>query len=353
MKRFRNLIRYIIVVALDVWIMLMFHSYINFLLLVGLVMLPIISYYCTKMVANSVTLNIETPIEPMKKGENFILRFIFHNPTWFPVLNVIVVPIVENRFYLEYGEHTLNAPLRMHQDTEVEYLVEMEHCGRFVVSVSRICMWDLTGLFEIKIPVSLEKECLIFPNGDACYQEAGVMYEQGLTEAMESKGKGYDFSDISGIREYIPGDKLQNIHWKLSVKKDILMVKERVSVSAQQLNVLLELVNDDQMCLEYILELFDGITKAFVEMNLTFTVFYYSMKSGNLMEYFIGNEVERKNCLEMILYDHSYGDLGVVENSFLKAYPNHTYLYVGKEQFNDGENVIKGKGKSVAVLKEL
>ena len=42
---------------------------------------------------------------------------------------------------------------------------------------------------------------------------------------MESKKKGYDFSEVTGIREYIPGDKLQNIHWKLSAKKDILMVR--------------------------------------------------------------------------------------------------------------------------------
>ena len=37
MKRFRNFFRYLIIVALDVLIMVTFHSYINFLILIGLI----------------------------------------------------------------------------------------------------------------------------------------------------------------------------------------------------------------------------------------------------------------------------------------------------------------------------
>lgn len=352
MKRFRNFFRYLIIVALDVLIMVTFHSYINFLILIGLIVLPIYSIIGVKTVASHLSMDIETPLEPMEKGELFKVRFIFHNPAWFPILNATISPMIENRFYLDYGEHTLNIPLRMNQDTEVEYPVEMEYCGRFIVAVSQIRIWDLTGIYEIKVPVSVEKECLIFPNGDLNRQDAGIMYQRGVTEAMESKEKGYDFSDISGIREYIPGDKLQNIHWKLSVKKDLLMVKERVSVSAQQLNVLLDLVNDVKMCLEQILELYDGITKAFVDMNLPFTVYFYSTKNASLKDYYIGNDVERKNCMEMILYDQSYKTVGLVEDVYEKMCPQGTYLYIGYAK-DDGENVIKGPGNGIAQLRRF
>lgn len=42
---------------------------------------------------------------------------------------------------------------------------------------------------------------------------------QGMNEAEESRKKGHDFSEVVDVREYQPGDKLQNIHWKLSAKK--------------------------------------------------------------------------------------------------------------------------------------
>lgn len=353
MKRFRNLLRYMIVIALDIYMMITFHGYINFLILVGLIVLPVYSVIGVRMAASHLTMDVFVPLEPMEKKEEFKVRFVLHNPTYFPILNASVSAMIENRFYLDYGEHTLNIPVRIKQDTEVEYPIEMEYCGRFIVSVSKITLLDLTGIYEVNVPVSIEKECLVFPSGLTNRQEAGIMYQRGVTEAMESREKGYDFSDISGIREYIPGDKLQNIHWKLSVKKDNLMVKERVSVSAQQLNVLVDLVNDDSMCLEHILELFDGITRAFVEMNLPFTVFYYSVKHGVLKNFYIGNEVERKNCIEMILYDHSYSTVGLVEEVYEKQEPQGTYLYIGYAQASDDENVIKSQGNGIAQLRGL
>lgn len=351
MKRIRNLLRYIIVIVLDVFMMITFHSYINFLILIGLIILPVYSIIGVRAVASNLTMDIATPLEPMEKKEVFKVRFILHNPTCFPILNATISTMIENRFYLEYGEHTLNVPIRVKQDTVVEYPIEMEYCGRFIVSVSKIHILDITGIYEVNIPVSIEKECLIFPNGMVNKQDAGIMYQRGVTEAMESREKGYDFSDISGIREYIPGDKLQNIHWKLSVKKDSLMVKERVSVSAQQLNVLVDLVNDEHMCLEQILELLDGVTKAFVEMNLPFTVYFYSTKNASLKDFYIGNEIERKTCMEMVLYDHSYKIVGLVEDVYQKQYPQGTYLYIGYGQGDGGENVINGQNNGIVQLR--
>ncbi len=352
MKRLWNLLRYIIVIVLDILIMVTFHSYINFLLLIGLILLPVYSVFSIYVVKSQLNLDVLVPLEDMKKGEEFYVRFILHNPTLFPLLNVTLSVIVGNHFYLEYGNHTLNLPARAKTDTKVDYPVVMDYCGRFMVSVTEMHLMDLLGIYEVKIPLSIEKECLIFPNGHPRNQEAGAMYLRGVTESVESKEKGYDFSEISGIREYIPGDKLQNIHWKLSVKKDELMVKERVSVSAQQLNVLVELVNDDSMCLESILELTDSITKSFVEMGFPFTLCYYSSNLGELRETYIGNAIERKTCMEMILFERSYRDMDLAERVYIKDYGAGTYLYIGCNMESDTSGIsIAGTGNVVAQLR--
>lgn len=353
MKRFRNILRYIIVIALDVFMMVMFHSYINFLLLIGLIIFPFCSLAILKRVSENISLDIRTPLEPMYKKETFYVHITLSNPTYFPILNANINMMVENRFYLDFGEHTLNLPVRGRGETHVEYPVEMDYCGRFIVSVSHIILSDLLGIYEIKIPVSIQKECIVVPKGASKKEEAGIIYQNGVTEAMESKKKGYDFSEVTGIREYVPGDKLQNIHWKLSVKKEELMVKERTSVTAQQLNVLVDLINDESMCLESILELFDSVTRAFTEYNFPFTVYYYSSNFGELKDCFIGNEIQRKNCLEMILYDQSYKEPGLVEDLFVKQYQGGTYLYIGCSNSSyDSENVIEGEGNALAQLRD-
>lgn len=353
MKRFRNIIRYLFIIILDIFIMYVFHSYINLLLLVGLVLFPFYSIYGANKVKQSLQLKIFLPDEPMEKEREFYVRFILHNPTWFPLVNATLRLVIENRFYKVEGIHYLNLPVRARQDTEASYPILMDYCGRFSVTVESIRLVDLLGVYEVSIPLNENRECLIFPLGKERNQEAGQMYMKGVTEAMESKEKGYDFSEVSGIREYIPGDKLQNIHWKLSVKKDELMVKERISVSAMQLNVLVELSNNEEMQLEAILELADSVTRAFVSQNLPFTVYYYSVNQGGLADCYIGNTVERSQWLEMLLYDQSYTNDSRIESMFLQEYPSGgTYLYIGPGTGTENAgNAIIGENQTVAELR--
>ena len=53
--------------------------------------------------------------------------------------------------------------------------------------------------------------------------------------------KGDDVSQISQIRNYIPGDKLQNIHWKLSAKNEELQVKEFSKPYSDEVTLLVDL----------------------------------------------------------------------------------------------------------------
>ena len=353
MKQIGNIIRYLIIVILDIAIMLVFHSYLNFLILVGLVIFPIFSVYSVYKVRSAFSMQLMLPLEPMNKGNEILLRVIAYNPTWFPLLNATVTLNVENTFHGEKGQHTLNFPVRAKKDTEVQYPIVMDYSGRFLVNAKQISFVDLLGICELKMDLNESAECLILPSGVLRNQEAGHIYINGVTEAMESKEKGYDFSEVSGIREYIPGDKLQNIHWKLSVKKDELMVKERVSVSAMQLHVLVELSNDEQMRVDAVLDLADSITKSFVAQNLPFTVYYYSSNLQELESCYIGNEKERIQWLEMMLYNKCYNEVGMVEQRFLESYAGGgAYLYIG---FAGGseitDNMMFGEKDSVAVLR--
>lgn len=353
MRRIGNIIRYLIVIAVDVAIMLLFHSYLNFLFLIALLIFPVFSVYGAYKVRSSFAIEILTPLESMKKSEEFLLRVVLHNPTCFPLLNATLVLEVENAFYGETGEHFLNIPVRAGKDTEIQYPIVMDYSGRFCVSAKSVRFADLLGICELNAELKERAECLILPSGEPRNQEAGHIYINGVTEAMESKEKGYDFSDVSGIREYIPGDKLQNIHWKLSMKKDELMVKERVSVSAMQLHVLVELVNDDRMRADAILDLADSVTKSFVAQNLPFTVYYYSSNLQELQSVYIGNEVERIQWMEMILYDRCYEDVGRIEEMFLQQHAgNGAYLYIGVANGNEtSKDLILGDKDTVAVLR--
>ena len=354
MKRVRNAIRYIWIIILNIIFVFIFHSYLNYILLVCLLLFPIYSIFGVFRARAGLSVKVETPVEPMVKGEEFQVRFTVGNSSFFPLVNLNLALGFENCFYKKAGEHVLNTPLRAKRNTGIIYPIVMEYCGRFKVTVKEAVLTDVLGVVELKLPINETAECLVLPNGAERNREAGQIYQKGVTEAYESKEKGYDFSDISGIREYIPGDKLQNIHWKLSVKKDELMVKERVSVSAMQLNILVDLANDEEVSTEGVLELADSITKGFVLQNLPFTVNYYSTNLGKLNSMYIGNEIERRQWLEMVLYDVCYSDgIDVEELFFSDNQSAGNYLYIGKVFGNvSSEEAIFGNGNVAAVLRQ-
>lgn len=351
-RKLRNWIRFLLVFILNVYIMVLFHSYVNFLIMLGLILFPIYSVVGLLFVKKNVSFRITMPLEPMEKKDEVNVYFKMKNRTIFPIVNATVRLQIINPFYTYETEHYLNMPLRAGKETSVDYPIQMDYCGRLVVSAKEIRLMDLTGMFEITVPIKEEKECLILPKGALRNQEAGRIYSKGVSESVESKEKGNDFSDISGIREYIPGDKLQNIHWKLSMKKEELMVKERVSVSAMQLNVVVDLVNDEEMRLESVLELTDSITKSFVQQNLPFTIFYYSMNLRKIVANSIGNEVERIEWLSMVLYDCCYHQIGLAEDAYKKEIPfENSYLYIGYSNETEEENTVYGNQGIVAILK--
>ncbi len=335
MRRFFNGFRYVFFFLFNLFLMLVFHSYLNFVILVGMLAFLVYSVCGVYAVRKSIDLQMKLPLEPMYKGESFQLMILVHNPTIFPLLNAEVSLTLGNSFYSESGTHILTVPVRAKNETKIIYPVTMDLPGRFYAVVDGITIVDLLGIIVWKLPIKREAECLVFPRGTQMFQTALSAYARGVSEASESTGRGYDFSEISGIREYIPGDKLQNIHWKLSVKKDELMVKERVSVSAMQLNIVIELTDNDIVKAENVLDVADGVIRALVESNLAFTVYYYSVRSGELKETSIGNETERNQWMELLLYDSVYPENGKAEEFFVQRNVNgNPYLYIGcgKEQ---------------------
>jgi uncharacterized protein (DUF58 family) len=48
----------------------------------------------------------------------------------------------------------------------------------------------------------------------------------GEADIYDEHTPGHDNSELFAVREYRKGDRLQNIHWKLTAKQDDLMVKE-------------------------------------------------------------------------------------------------------------------------------
>ena len=64
MRKIRNLIRYMVVLILNIFIMLIFHSYVNFLLLVVLILFPFYSIFSLYRIKQNISMEIMLPDGP-------------------------------------------------------------------------------------------------------------------------------------------------------------------------------------------------------------------------------------------------------------------------------------------------
>ncbi len=101
-------------------------------------------------------------------------------------------------------------------------------CGRTVVTAERLRLWDYLGLFFLVKRLRVRREFCRFPK--LLPAEVAV---SGRTWSFRMDGDvfsdsqpGDDPAEVFGFREYQPGDRLQQVHWKLSARADSWVVRE-------------------------------------------------------------------------------------------------------------------------------
>ena len=101
--------------------------------------------------------------------------------------------------------------------------IPTEHCGKLHIQLYKPAVFDYLGIFRIKSKNSGRQTVLIMP------EPVEVEIPTDLHKHLEPRWRrkpGGGFAENHEIRQYQPGDKLNQIHWKLSAKVGELMLRE-------------------------------------------------------------------------------------------------------------------------------
>lgn len=123
------------------------------------------------------------------------------------------------------------------------YSYKAQDCGNIKIRVTELRCQDMLGLFIFKRPANIQEETLIYPpkirlNMELLQRPA----TKSFGEIYDQHKKGQDISEVSGLRDYVPGDSINSIHWKLSGKMDRLIVREFGMPSNYNTLILYEMV---------------------------------------------------------------------------------------------------------------
>ena len=216
-------ISYAALLAAAVLFQIFFKYYLSTFTLVLVVLLPVLSVLLSLPALLGTALYL-TPEGNVPRGEEGRFTLTLEGKTALPLLPVKVRLTWTNQLTGEGGG--LVCHLRP-QDGRASLAIPLTptHCGRLVCTVTRAAAWDLLGLFPLPIPAkpSAALLSLPLPTEVALPDELEAPRSGGVVlKPRPGGGPGEDYD----LRDYRAGDPLRSIHWKLSSKKDELVVRE-------------------------------------------------------------------------------------------------------------------------------
>lgn len=248
--------------------------------------------------------------------------------------------------------------------SEIYAMWRPKYIGKAVVSLRKVRCFDLLGVLALPLPKksyqSSEKITVlpeIFPvsvETSARSREFVMEQERYLMTGTEE----YNTEQFQ-IREYRQGDRLRNIHWKLSAKEDELMVREYLPVIGCPVLFFLDLSGESdrkkrmlsqsiikrkevQKKKEAFLSILLSISGSIAQSGCKHFVIWYDGKKKDVMRYCMEKEEDVYGLLmEFDCLDETESGLNIEEEYEQKyherAYVTKLVLNQRLQLFCDGE----------------
>ena len=149
------------------------------------------------------------------------------NPTIWPVGQVLCRVVVENCLTGQLQTYTVGVHPGTKGTAKEPLHFASRYCGYVKLCAKRVAATDLTGVIAVPLSIRPEAKLTALPELQAAnisMQYPALTPDDG--ESWLEGRKGFDYTEILQLREYVPGDNVRQIHWKLSSKLDKTMVKD-------------------------------------------------------------------------------------------------------------------------------
>ena len=160
-------------------------------------------------------------------GTSLFLQFEPTAKNWFFAAGMAAVELeITHVMTGEVEKQKILFPLRERQK-RYEMELKAAVCGETVFRCTRVEIRDVLGLFRMKCAAFPEKRITLYPEK----VKMDLVLAQDITGGGTAEGKmqnrsGNDQSEMFDIRDYVPGDDIRSIHWKLSSKTDSLILRQ-------------------------------------------------------------------------------------------------------------------------------
>ena len=271
----KNRILYLLLLLALLLLNLYLNNVYSLLLLLTAVAVPLFSVLFSRLSKDAVSLTLSAPdlVEEHRPAE-FVATL--ENKSVFPAAAVRGLLMVQNGLTGTTVQKRIRASVAGKATRPIHFRVEDAEVGKLFATVTDFRTQDLFGLMSWPVEHVAAAELLVPP--------PDVPAEVLMLEALETTGesvryseneRGTDVSELFDIRDYVPGDEIRAIHWKLSAKQDTPILREFSQPLNYSVILLVELAAASADALQACVTYASSLSKGLLEAGVLHTIVWF------------------------------------------------------------------------------
>lgn len=204
-------------------------------------------------------------------------------------------------------------------------------CGRFKIRIHHIRIFSLFSLLACPHPRQYAGEMIFYPEITplcAAVSEK-TRYFTAESEGFEEILPGSPQFPMNDIRSFMPGDKIRQIHWKLSARTDEILVRNAGQPEGFPVLLFFQLLQNQEKnaALQYsnFLEFAASISFSLLEKKCPHFVVWYDEKEQTPVRFPVRTEEEFNFFLYALFHAEIYTESKELYELYRQKYPTDTY----------------------------
>lgn len=297
-------------------------------------------------------INLEMPVTIAEKDKIFHARIQVRHGKPLGYQKLLVYVEYKNSLELKGKLAKLTMKRVSGEDSEYEFELRIKAAGNYDFTLKKVRIYDLFGLFFLEQKLEGGTQAMVLPE----IREVPVVLGEGVrhffgdADVYDELRPGYDPSESFGVREFQDGDKMPNIHWKLSAKLDTLMVRENSMPKACPVVLFFDTGEEKP---EEMLELIAGVSFNLMEQGCPHYAVWKSRSTKDLVRTRVDDEESFYQFLVAYLQDREAGASPDLLERYYEKYRQEKGLYelvFRQGQFSVNGDVIDTSGEFEVLL---
>lgn len=325
----KNLVCYLAAVLATAYFAIMYQNTVLVVFLMGEILLVPVLLVLLLLAVRGLAITLRIPIPVTEAGASVEAEILVENRSWLPIPGIDMWVQYQNLFLEEQAVVKVTGGVDARSRTKFICRVESGICGCLEFSLKKARVYDYLRLFFLPKRVRGREQAAVLPHTYETLAQLSLKTKEflGDSEEYDQNRGGEDPSEVFQLREYRSGDRVQQIHWKLSATREDLVVKEFGRPVGCPVVLFLDFCQEpgERLWMKGFPELASALSRALVEAECIHYVVWYEAETGKLFRQPVREYEDVYRWLQRFLRQHPYGERIDLSELYRQSYPGEAY----------------------------